>query len=114
MVRVLSGNYLRALGPGSVATEHNLADDRGFVPARDVRGQAFLLIDDTFTSGARIQSAASALALAGGDVVAALVVGRVINPERSPASRELWERVKGIPFSFDQCCLEAAAALPAP
>jgi predicted amidophosphoribosyltransferase len=38
-----------------------------------------LLVDDTFTSGATFQSAASALALGGADVIAGVVIGRVID-----------------------------------
>jgi hypothetical protein len=48
-----------------------------------------LLIDDTFTSGARLQSAASALALAGATVVAAFTLGRFIRPDYNVESQEL-------------------------
>jgi hypothetical protein len=47
-----------------------------------------LLVDDTMTTGAKLQSAASALNLGGARVVAAVVLGRVIdvrdpnNPEK--------------------------------
>jgi hypothetical protein len=45
-------------------------------------------------------------ALAGANVLLALVVGRVINPDWSTASKELWEKARARPFSFDRCCLE--------
>ena len=74
----------------------------------DVEGLRVLLLDDTLTSGATFQSAASALALAGADVVAGVVVGRVIstNDARFPHRLEAWERQRRIPFSFDSCCVE--------
>jgi hypothetical protein len=65
-----------------------------------------LLIDDTFTSGSTFQSAASRLALGGAEVVAGVVIGRVINPGFSAEARELWERQRTIAFDFDVCCLE--------
>ncbi len=80
-----------------------MASDEGYRVTQSVCGKSILLIDDTFTTGARLQSAASALQLAGADVVAAVVIGRVINPEFSGA---LWERVSKMPFSFETCCLE--------
>ncbi len=52
------------------------------------------------------QSAASALALGGADVIAGVVIGRVIHPEFSDEMRELWERQRAIPFDFGFCCLE--------
>ena len=66
-----------------------------------------ILVDDTFTSGARIQSAASALALAGANVVAAVTIGRVINPRFNDATAELWADARGTRFDFDVCCLES-------
>jgi orotate phosphoribosyltransferase len=65
-----------------------------------------LLIDNTFTTGARVQSAASALALAGADVVAAVVLGRFVRPDYSAEARQLWERQRRLGFDFDTCCLE--------
>jgi hypothetical protein len=61
-----------------------------------------LLIDDTFTTGATCQSAASALALGGARVVAGVVTGRVIdtgNPNY-PDKLELWEQQRRLRFSF--------------
>ena len=65
-----------------------------------------LLIDDTFTMGASVQSAASALQLSGANVVAIVAVGRYVNPDYSDESRGLWDRAKAIPFTFDSCCIE--------
>lgn len=68
-------------------------------------GRHVLLLDDTFTTGAALQSAASALAVAGAQVVAAVVVGRVINPEFSAQAGELWRSAAATPFDFERCCL---------
>ncbi len=103
MLARLKTQLVNPLEPGAVALEHNVASDDGYRVTQSVRGKSFLLIDDTFTTGARLQSAASALQLGGADVVAAVVIGRVVNPEFSGA---LWERVSKIRFSFETCCLE--------
>jgi orotate phosphoribosyltransferase len=63
--------------------------DDGFAPTTSVSGDRILIVGDTFTSGARTQSAASALQLAGARVVAILPIGRVVDPEFSDAAAEL-------------------------
>jgi adenine/guanine phosphoribosyltransferase-like PRPP-binding protein len=47
-----------------------------------------LLLDDTWVSGASAQSAAAALRLAGASHVAAVILGRHVNPD-DPASAPL-------------------------
>jgi hypothetical protein len=91
---------------GTVQVDHRRADDLGFLVDADVDGARILLLDDTLTTGARVQSAASALQLAGGQVVGAVVVGRVIRPEWSKESAALWSAARSRRFSFDTCCLE--------
>ena len=90
-------------GPGDV--DHNWADDEAFTVPRRLGGERVLLIDDTLTTGARLQSAASALRLRGASAVAAVVVGRVINPEWNENCRRIWDRARETQFSFDRCCL---------
>jgi predicted amidophosphoribosyltransferase len=82
------------------------ASDRGYRAIRRLDGERVLLLDDTFTSGATLQSAASAIGLAGGQVVASVVVGRVIHPEFSTEMGEMWERQRKVTFDFGSCCLE--------
>lgn len=85
------------------------SSDCGYRATTDLTGLRVLLLDDTFTSGATFQSAASALTLAGADVVAGAVIGRVIDTsdiERHPEKAALWEQQRRIPFSFATCCLE--------
>lgn len=97
--------YERLLEPGPVKVGHRVASDRGFVPVRALSSRRVLLVDDTFTSGARAQSAASALNLAGAVVVAIVPVGRVIDPSWEP-TREWWEHQKRQRYNFGSCCLE--------
>lgn len=93
------------LAPGPAAAGHGFADDDAFALTRRLRGERVLLIDDTFTTGARIQSAASALRAGGASSVAALAVGRVIWPEWNENCRRIWDRACAQRFSFDDCCL---------
>lgn len=72
---------------------------------RQLGGARVLVIDDTLTTGARLQSAASALLLNGASAVAAIVVGRVINPEWNDSCRRIWDEARAAQFSFDHCCL---------
>ena len=68
-------------------------------PARRVRrpaarrsalqGRHLLVLDDTYVSGARAQSAAAALRLAGAASVQIVAAGRVLRPDRVPGPRRL-------------------------
>jgi predicted amidophosphoribosyltransferase len=89
---------------GDVPLRRLRASDRGFVSKYSLRGHRVLLVEDTFTSGTRTQSAASALRLAGADAVGVLVVGRVIEPGHSPDDRRVWDYGRAARFSFEICC----------
>jgi adenine/guanine phosphoribosyltransferase-like PRPP-binding protein len=89
-----------------VNADHNQASDAAYVVTGDVADVRVLLVDDTFTSGARAESAASALQLAGGRVVAMVPIGRVIKREFSEESAALLDRAREEPFDFDVCCIE--------
>lgn len=106
MAPPLAEDFRQVLERGDGPLGHNQASDTGYRVAADVDGANVLLVDDTFTSGARIQSAASALTLAGATVIAAVPIGRVINPGFSTATAALWEAARAEPFDFDVCCLE--------
>lgn len=96
------GPFARPLvcGPGTMA--FNRASRTGFVPDSGavVRARRVLLVDDTYTTGARLQSAHHALVSAGASVVATVVVTRKINPDARYGSDRLWERQVAIPFDF--------------
>lgn len=89
---------------------HNRASDDGYEVVDDVTGMAVLLVDDTFTSGARGQSAASALQLAGAHVVAMVPVGRYIRPDYSPTTQTFWDNARATRFDFETCCLDPCLA----
>jgi predicted amidophosphoribosyltransferase len=104
----LYSSVLEAVGEDVLG--HRRSDDRGYRVVDDIEGRRVLLIDDTFTTGARIHSAASALTLAGGEVVAGVTLGRVVHPDYSDEARELWDRQRAVRFDFSVCCLEQGPA----
>jgi predicted amidophosphoribosyltransferase len=97
------GRYDRLLARS--ATEHppRAFSDQKFEPTRPLHGQAVLLVDDTWTTGASAQSAAAALKLAGAETVAAVVIGRHVNREW----HENDQRLRGLaqPFDWNRCPL---------
>lgn len=101
----LRDQYEPLLRRGEQPTGHLIASDEGFLPTRKLAGERVLLIDDTFTSGARAQSAASALSIAGASVAAIVPIGRVISPEFNEETAEYWKRQSALEFDFDVCCL---------
>ena len=84
----------------------NQPNENGYEVIKDVAGRSVLVADDTWTTGSHLQSAASALSLAGADVVGAVVVGRVIRTEWSYTDDAWWSDLRQDPFTFDECCLE--------
>ncbi|HEY5013122.1 MAG TPA: hypothetical protein VIK61_10510, partial [Acidimicrobiia bacterium] len=88
-------------GPGEV--ERSSGSDDAFIARRDALGRAVLLIDDTWTTGAHAQSAASALVIGGASVVAIVPVGRLIDPS---FHADWWDGQRRRRFDFDVCCLE--------
>lgn len=97
--------YEPLLERGSVQITHTIASDEGFRPLRSLSGERILLVDDTFTSGARAQSAASVLNKAGGTVAAILPIGRVISPSYSPTSTEYWKKQNARLYDFARCSI---------
>jgi hypothetical protein len=104
-VGALASRYAPLLARGPAYADHNMADDLAFTVRRQLRGERVLIVDDTLTSGARLQSAVSALGRGGASAVAAIVVGRVIDPDWNDNCRRIWEQARETRFSFDQCCL---------
>jgi hypothetical protein len=101
----LEEQFVPLLHVGTSATNHRVASDTGFAPIDGAAGCRVLLLDDTFTSGCRSQSAASALNLAGANVVAIVPVARYMNPDRWPPAAEMVKDSKGRDFTFDYCCV---------
>jgi predicted amidophosphoribosyltransferase len=84
--------------------------DHKYVTTKRLDGQAILLIDDTWTTGASSQSAAAALKAAGAGATAAVVIGRHLNREWHENDR----RLRGIaqPFDWAHCALCAEPVGP--
>lgn len=104
-VGALASRYVPLLVRGSAYVDHNRADDDAFTVRRTLSGERVLLVDDTLTTGARLQSAVSALRRNGASAVAGLVIGRVIDPDWNDNCRLIWDQARETPFSFDECCL---------
>jgi orotate phosphoribosyltransferase len=86
--------------------------DQGFALTEDVTGRSVLLLDDTFTTGARAQSAASALQMGGATVIAIVPAARYMNPEWEPSADYL-KKSKARTYAFEYCCT-GGHALPPP
>lgn len=99
------GEFIRPLQRGPGEMNFNRAHPSGFVPVPEMTrpGQRLLLVDDTYTTGARLQSAHHALRTAGFSVTAAVVVTRKINPDARYGSDILWERQSAKMFDFTTC-----------
>ncbi len=92
---------LRATGSGT--SQRRIERDRYAAVGR-LGSDAIMLIDDTWTTGSRAQSAALALADAGAGAVALVVLGRHVNREFADNDRRL--RTLPRPFEWDRCVLE--------
>ena len=108
-VASLRAQHEELLEKGPTPIDHLSASDTGYQCTRELQGDRIPLVDDTFTSGARAQSGASALSLAGGDVVAIVPIGRVITPNFNETVKEYWNRQRRTRFLFEECCLEEDA-----
>lgn len=74
-----SGRHSDALAASGARCTPHTFDPRRFVGTRRLDGQAVLLIDDVWTTGATAQSAAAVLRRAGASRVAIVAIGRYVN-----------------------------------
>lgn len=104
----LGAQHRTTLVRGGERLDHLRASDAAFSIASgvDVAGKRVIVLDDTYTSGARAQSAASALALAGAAVLAVVPVGRVVNPTVMAWVAAWWRSQTHLPYASGTCCLE--------
>jgi orotate phosphoribosyltransferase-like protein len=103
--------YQPALEPGPEASAEGRAVLLGrYRATQAIAGDpAVLLIDDTWTTGGRAQSAAIALHDAGAAKVAVVVLGRHF--DRGFGSGETYyQQAKVREFTWDSCCLEIGGA----
>jgi predicted amidophosphoribosyltransferase len=98
-----------------VSVGHMRPDSHAFAVLPAVRshvaGRRALLLDDTYVSGARAQSAAGALRRGGARSVVIVVLGRVLRPDRSPVHARFLRRAQvaavagvGPGWAGDPCC----------
>jgi hypothetical protein len=118
LTQVMRSGYRPLLqpGPGAGDITRNRPARDGFVvlPGVDVRGDRILLVDDTYTTGATLQSAAHALARAGAEVEAAVVVGRKVNYEGYALAEEVWRRASRTRFDWTLCCASQPSCIAPP
>ena len=94
------------------AMAHLHADTYGFRlrnGTQAMKGRSVVVLDDTYTSGARSQSAAAAIARAGAVVTAVVPIGRLLQPGFDPASALFWNDQVSLAARWTRC---AASGLP--
>lgn len=101
------GRYERVLRRTDHLAAPRRFDGQRYESCRRLDGARVLLIDDTWTTGASAQSAAAALHAAGAQTVAAVVVGRYLNPRWHENSRRVAE-LDGC-FDWDRCVICAVS-----
>lgn len=91
--------------------ERTFSEDR-YVADDVVAGKTILLIDDTWTTGAAMQSAAAALKRAGALVVAGVVIGRHLRLDFAWDSGSTDEEYRKLPRVFDwsTCAVHATSS----
>jgi predicted amidophosphoribosyltransferase len=96
---------LLELGPSGTSESRAVLADR-YRPTRTLTGRpSALLIDDTWTTGGRVQSAVLALRDAGVASVGVVVIGRHF--DRTFGSCEIYyQRARRLTFTWERCCLE--------
>jgi hypothetical protein len=93
-------------GPGSIRHLRPSAEAYAVIAdgGASVAGRRLLLIDDTLTTGAHVQSAAAALRRAGAGAIAVVVLGRVVRPEAHQHGARYW-RDAVANARPERCCL---------
>ncbi len=96
----------------SVAQDRELNVDRW--QAVQLSGESVLLIDDTWTTGGHVQSAAAALRRGGAGSVAILCIGRHYNSNQTgdfqDAAQEYVRRSRTLGWDWNSCCFETPPA----
>jgi predicted amidophosphoribosyltransferase len=95
------GRFERVLRRSRKTTQPRSIDPEKFEVSVELSQVSVLLIDDTWTSGANVQSAAQTLKSAGAARVAAVVIGRHLHREWERNDRRL--RTLPSPFDWSTC-----------
>ena len=109
IIGATANRYERLLVTDPRVEQGRLHSDARFRTTRLLHGETVLLIDDTWTTGAHAQSAASALKLSGAAAVGVVVIGRHFNRTPTDAYRALAEgyyrSVKDQGWDWNWCCV---------
>ncbi|MGP0030570.1 MAG: hypothetical protein ACLPVF_08700 [Acidimicrobiales bacterium] len=116
-VRDLGDLVVSAFGPGAhwmpgllrrsgAPVGHMRPHARAFAPTDQaaVRHARVLLLDDTYVSGARAQSASAALGSSGARAIVIVPVGRVLRPDRVAAHAAYLAAVRQRVWRRGRCC----------
>lgn len=103
IVEPTKSRYERLLRRSAIAVEDRVVDIRKYDAVRVLEGQAVLLVDDTWTTGASVQSAAWKLKNSGSGPVGVLVIGRHVHENYADNAERLAELPT--PFDWDTCAL---------
>jgi predicted amidophosphoribosyltransferase len=106
-VGVTNGRFERLLARSQVDAEKRSVVPEKFTSSRGLNGEAILLIDDTWVTGASVQSAAGALKAAGASRVGTVVIGRLIDQTYEDQGERLGALPR--PFDWDACALHGAS-----
>ena len=114
-VSSLGDRVVDALAVGAAAVTRNGPSPDAYMARKDLVGsRRVLLVDDTYTTGAHLHSAAGALLSAGASTVLPLVVGRRQNEQWPPSRRLLeWAAQPEHRWSADRCVRCWSEARPA-
>jgi predicted amidophosphoribosyltransferase len=104
VVTPTSTRYERLLTRSAALAAPRVVDLAKFEVHAQLTGRSVLLIDDTWTTGSSIQSAAAALRQAGAATVGVVVIGRHIHEDYANNASRLREISR--PFSWDECAFE--------
>lgn len=110
---LISDRTRRLLFPTGRAESGHRYDPARFKAAERLDGQHVLMVEDTWTTGARAQSAAFALREAGAARIALIVIGRHIRPNWEITPTETCQdRWKTLPerFDWESCAVHSAAS----
>lgn len=98
-----------ARGPGDLGFRKPAKD--GYVVTENPESHnRLLLVDDVYTTGSRLNSAAFALREAGFDIAGAFVIARRVNIDFDPRAKELWARQSAETFQWRTSPVVAAAS----
>ncbi len=89
--------------------DRDFSDERFVLSGSFESGSAILVIDDTFTTGSRVQSAAALLRKAGSGPIGVVCIGRHFDPQQSGeygiSAKSYLRQSREISWDWDFCCI---------